>query len=220
MDPADSDIIWNSTLNRWEVSVDVTGFSGFIVHGSLAPLPLRLLSFQAIRLQQNVVLNWRTTSETGVSHFEIERSYDGLKFNPVSQVAAQNGAGDQNYRYADPNAVNLAEGSTIHYRLKMVDIDHRYTYSPVCRVALEGIAAISVYPTPVGSTLTVQMPVLRMGSTGICLVDLQGRVIKNWNFSGTGGLLHLDVQAVPSGLYQLEINQGAGERKSYKVIKL
>ncbi|MBC6491520.1 hypothetical protein BC349_10775 [Flavihumibacter stibioxidans] len=202
------------------MSVDVTGFSGFIVHGSLAPLPLRLLSFQAARLQQNVVLNWRTTAETGVSHFEIERSVDGHKFLPVGQVPALNVTGDQNYRYSDLNAINLAAGNTIYYRLRMVDIDHRYTYSPVRRVALEGTAAISVYPNPVGSTLTVQMPLHRTGSTGIRLVDLQGRIIKNWNFPGTSGLLHLDVQEVPSGLYQLEISQGAGERKSYKVIKL
>jgi len=31
IDPVDQDIAWNNTLSRWEVSFDVTGFSGFIV---------------------------------------------------------------------------------------------------------------------------------------------------------------------------------------------
>ncbi len=31
IDPNDADIVWNSSLNRWEVSFDATGFSGFIV---------------------------------------------------------------------------------------------------------------------------------------------------------------------------------------------
>jgi hypothetical protein len=30
IDPADADIIWNATTTRWEVSFDVTGFSGFL----------------------------------------------------------------------------------------------------------------------------------------------------------------------------------------------
>ncbi|MBZ5857698.1 GEVED domain-containing protein [Flavihumibacter profundi] len=220
IDPNDASIVWNSTQSRWEVSIDVSSFSGFIVHGSIYALPLRLLSFHAARQDKNVLLDWLTTAESGVSHFEIERSTDGVKYLVVGQVAAQNVPGDQLYRYTDLNAAAMGAGSTIYYRLKMVDISGKFTYSDIRRVALEGTASISIYPNPVHSTLLVQMPVAPAGTLSLRLVDPQGRNIKTWNYSTAAGLLQLDVQAVPEGIYYLEIRQGSSEHRVVKVVKL
>ncbi|MCP9762416.1 3-coathanger stack domain-containing protein [Lacihabitans soyangensis] len=37
IDPDDNDIVWNALLNRWEISFDVTGFSGFFMKGFTNP---------------------------------------------------------------------------------------------------------------------------------------------------------------------------------------
>ena len=42
IDPDDNDIVWNSASNIWEISFNVTGFSGFFIHtikGSPTPIP-------------------------------------------------------------------------------------------------------------------------------------------------------------------------------------
>ena len=38
IDPVDQDVVWNNSLSRWEVSFDVTGFSGFIVQAANDPV--------------------------------------------------------------------------------------------------------------------------------------------------------------------------------------
>ncbi len=43
IDPEDSDIVWNPTLNRWEVSFNVVGFSGFFIKGFINPCPTALV---------------------------------------------------------------------------------------------------------------------------------------------------------------------------------
>ena len=39
VDPDDADVVWNVALNRWEISIDVTGFSGFWLQSSCPALP-------------------------------------------------------------------------------------------------------------------------------------------------------------------------------------
>ncbi|MBC6489538.1 M12 family metallo-peptidase [Flavihumibacter stibioxidans] len=211
LDPNDADVIWNSWQNRWEISVDVNGFSGFLVHTSMFALPLKLLSFLASPQNKDVVLNWQTTEESNVSHFEIERSFDGISYQIIGTLTARNGSGDQHYRYTDRNIIGAAaSGSTIHYRLKMVDIDYRYSYSPVRRINQGSSANIMVYPNPARHFLMVQLAGAALGDSQLRLTDMQGRTVKSWSHRGGNRILQLDVQSVPAGVYQLEVGQGAG----------
>ncbi len=73
IDPADADIIWNATANRWEVSFDVIGFSGFWAKTQLAVLPLNLLAFTGTKTSNGNLLEWKTSSEVNTKSFEIER---------------------------------------------------------------------------------------------------------------------------------------------------
>ena len=86
IDTDDSNIIWNSSAYRWEITFDINGFSSFFVStGSLIPLPLTLLSFTGNATANSNLLKWTTTSEVNVSHFEIERSGDGVHFNIIGK---------------------------------------------------------------------------------------------------------------------------------------
>lgn len=211
LDPNDADVIWNNTLNRWEISLEVNGFSGFFVHTSVFALPLKLLSFLASPQNKDVVLNWQTTEEYNVSHFEIERSFDGINYQIIGTLTARNGSGDQHYRYIDRNIIGAAaSGSTFHYRLKMVDIDYRYTYSPVRRINQGRSANIMVYPNPARHFLMVQLADAALGDSQLRLTDMQGRTVKSWSYRSGNRILQLDVQSVPAGVYQLEVSQGQG----------
>jgi hypothetical protein len=44
IDPSDSDIVWNDCASRWEVTFDITGFSGFFSYGSTDLSPLSIES--------------------------------------------------------------------------------------------------------------------------------------------------------------------------------
>lgn len=57
IDPDDNNIVWNADDIRWEISFDVTGFSGFFVHATKngGALPIGLLSFTATKLLTKVI---------------------------------------------------------------------------------------------------------------------------------------------------------------------
>ncbi|HMV91315.1 MAG TPA: T9SS type A sorting domain-containing protein, partial [Cyclobacteriaceae bacterium] len=116
------------------------------VNALLGVMPIKLISFTGT-LDNNIVsLNWVTGKEEGFDHFEVERASADLVFGKIAEV---NGMGyntdDQHaYTLTDVNAVN----GTNYYRLKSVDVDGSFEYSPIVSVAVEVSKTISVYPNP------------------------------------------------------------------------
>src|SRR5690606_27584493 len=101
----------------------------------LNPLRVNLVSFTANRLNETSVRhNWRTAGEENNDRFEIERSTDGINFITVGEVA---GNGTTNtplsYLFEDRNANALTP--VLYYRLKQVDYNGAFEYSPIARVA-------------------------------------------------------------------------------------
>ena len=81
-------------------------------------LPVELLSFTAASTRGENLLNWQTASEINNSHFEVQRSYNGMEFESIGTV---NGFGNSNvivnYRFVD-----RSPSKTTFYRL--VQFDH------------------------------------------------------------------------------------------------
>ncbi len=128
IDPDDNNIIWNATASRWEVTFDITGFSGFFVSGSsIIPLPLTLTEFSGKTTKAGNQLHWTTTMEQNTAYFEIQRDGVDSSFADLAKVPA---AGNSNqllqYDYLDAQATGAYA-----YRLKMVDLDGKFTYSRV-----------------------------------------------------------------------------------------
>jgi len=105
-------------------------------------LPLNLIDFNARMEQKKAKLNWMTTDETGFSHFEVERSGETKSFRKVNQVAAKgNGRKGTTYYLLEDTPV---ETPTVYYRLKMVDKDGSFKYSPIISVANESASQASL----------------------------------------------------------------------------
>lgn len=98
---------------------------------SAALLPLHLISFTGQVVGDNDVLHWTTANEVNTASFIIEQSTDGNIFKATGQVkAAQNSSINKEYIFTQHSILNAGG----FYRLKMVDIDNAFTYSPVIRI--------------------------------------------------------------------------------------
>ncbi|MFL5728296.1 MAG: beta strand repeat-containing protein, partial [Cytophagaceae bacterium] len=99
-------------------------------------LPIKLVSFSAERNDDGfVMLSWLTASEQNNSHFDVERSLDGINFAKIGQVDG-NGTSLQNKSY---NFTDLtAAPGTSYYRLRQVDLNGSYTYSGVRSISNSG----------------------------------------------------------------------------------
>ncbi len=110
---------------------------------SVTLLPVSLKTFEGKKNNNAIALNWITALETNTAYYVVERSVNGSDFTVLQQVSVTaNDRADKTYRFTDESP---ADGMN-YYRLKMVDKDLSYTYSPVIRIAFQATAAIDIYP--------------------------------------------------------------------------
>ena len=165
---------WNGTewLNYGQETSGEEGAGGFVTSlysepppfgveaftigsaSALNALPVELSEFEAVPESDRVYLKWQTESEINSSHFIVERSIDGIDFKEIESVDSE-GSISASTRYF------VKDNSPFHglnyYRLKMVDNDGSYEYSPVEAVYLkDGVSAL-VYPNPVRDVLFIQV---------------------------------------------------------------
>ena len=218
IDPDDNNIVWNATASRWEVTFDITGFSGFFASGgSLVPLPLTLVEFTGQPTKNGDLLHWVTSSEENTAYFEVERKMEngvgagstgGAGFQPLVKIPA---AGNSNrtidYSYTDGSANGL--DATLSYRLHMTDIDGKSTYSKTVTLQspIDGLS-IRVLPNPSRQPLSLSVRSPQPGPATLTVTDMSGRTIRKQSLSLQKGENSLDVQLVsrlPRGQYLINI---------------
>jgi hypothetical protein len=123
------------------------------LEANVPALPVEFSSFTADAITDKVLLNWKTVTEINNSHFEIERSKDGMQFVQIGVVAGV-GNSQLTNQYSFTDALpNIGEN---YYRLKQVDKDGKYVYSSVRLIKFNSKNLFSVYPNPAKDKLTIQ----------------------------------------------------------------
>ena len=171
-----------------------------LVANATAPLPVVLSSFTATPEDPATVrLAWATASEQNSRAFDVERSADGRTFAPIGTVAAA-GSSSSPRAYALTDAKLPASAATLCYRLKQVDQDGTFSYSPVRTVALTGAAAgLALYPNPAHSgtaTLTGTAP-----GTAVTVTDALGRPVASATADAAGTAALALPSGLPAGVY-------------------
>ncbi|WNJ19750.1 polysaccharide lyase family 8 super-sandwich domain-containing protein [Pontibacter sp. G13] len=140
--------------------------------------PVEFLGLDYIYEEQNdrVKLMWRTASESNNSHFTVERSFDGVAFQAVTEVlGAGNSSTERSYEAYDNQPVD----GVSYYRIKQTDYDGAFTYSNLVEVVIDASSSnflnVSPVPAKVGEPLVVRFMMPNTSSVSIRLVDLSGR---------------------------------------------
>ncbi|MGC4037664.1 MAG: T9SS type A sorting domain-containing protein [Chitinophagaceae bacterium] len=206
----------NSNSSR-QYSLYMKGFQ----YPSQILLPLNLLSFTAFVNSTNVDLKWTTSAEKNVSHFTVERSVDGKNFSEEATVFAfGNTTKEESYNYTDN--IYKINTSIIYYRLRCVDEDGKYTYSPVriVRIANEqDNAKVLAYPNPFMNELRITVPQTMQGkSFRIELFNNNGQVVKAQNVAAASQTETITTSELQRGFYVIRITS-ATEKSQFKVIK-
>lgn len=106
-------------------------------------LPLKLISFSGIQNNNKVKLDWSSSDESGMSHFELEKSVNGTNFSKITTVPCTNRFTTTNYSFTDENT---AEGK-IWYRLKIISNSGDTKYSKVIVIKFSAGKTLSLFPT-------------------------------------------------------------------------
>lgn len=177
-------------------------------------LPVELVSFNTTLQEQKIALKWITASEINSSHFEIEKSIDGVDFGFLEKVNShQNTQTQQVYNFYDYDLSNKQQ----YYRLKMVDLDGKYEYSDIVAVNVKALLQdfeTTIYPNPTSKKL-----VIKNGKGNAIVYNHLGGKVQALEISST--IFEMEISHFSNGKYFIQFinDQGKNKVKSFLKIK-
>ena len=175
----------------------LSSFSHFSIgkySGNGGGLPIELIYFNAKYITNRVELSWATASELNNDYFTIERSTDGIIFEPV---LSKKGAGNSTItlKYTDVDA-NPLEGVS-YYRLKQTDYDNHFTYSEVKSIKFspsqnndgtKNLNLISISPNPFNEYFICSFKTNTITKVEFQLLNSSGQIVAKDNIVSTDGI--------------------------------
>jgi len=157
-----------SNLQKWGTSIVNINSSGCNVI-----LPAVLKNFGVVSQSTYVMLKWSTTSELNSAAFDIEKSIDDINYKTIGSVKAKGYSTSQSdYSFKDQKQL---EPVKYYYRLKMIDKNGSYTYSPVKYINLFNNAdKLKVIKS--GNTIFTIFPSIKNDAT-LLAYDISGKVV-------------------------------------------
>jgi len=217
-------IAWNGST--WQIAgastddpagntVTTTGISslslGELILAAELALPLRWGVVTATRQQGSVAIRWITEQEAQVSHFEIERSTNGLQWTTaIAHIPAINQQAAHEYRQTDRPNYN----GTLYYRIRQTDLDGRHTLSKVVMVGPESAAgSLTVHPNPANGYIRLSGP--EAAQIGVAeLYNAGGMLLKTWK----GYQDRYTLPRLAAGSYYLRLHLANGRVENRQLI--
>ncbi len=191
-----------------------------------AELPVELVYFTAQKTANDVLLKWETASELNNDFFEVQvaRSEEDFAKNNFEIIGIVNGNGTtsvtQSYYFADTEKF---KHGVRYYRLKQVDFDGAFEYSPILPVHFEKVKITTrVYPNPFAQNeVFLYFDETEEKILDIKILNNRGFVIKTFNQPIPAGQTTFRIsfeEDLPSGFYYINGMFGK-ERFARKLIK-
>ena len=193
--------IFGKYYNTGAVNMDI--LSATYEEGAYAPdasLPLKIVEFTGLSTKKGNLLQWKTSNETNINYFVLERSiYPSNDYTPLATFATKSISSQVNeYSFNDEN---ILCGKYV-YRLKQVDKIGEYSFSnTVILQAQAAMSSLKVFPNPVYNSATFVLPtnddrgdVEVLNMSGKIVVQQIGKKVED-------GRLQLELKTLSKGLY-------------------
>jgi hypothetical protein len=199
----------------------ISDFSPFTLATDVAdiPLPIKLLSFDATKLNsEKALVNWELSEfPLQGSRFEVQRANDGRSFVSIGNI---NGDGASKlYNYID----NGLQNGINYYRLKMIDEDNKITYSKTVAIlnGLKSLLLTSLIPTIVNHSATLTISSSKKQKLDLVITDMYGRIIQKQNYSIVEGNTNIQIStaSLAAGMYQVFGTSTQGRTNMIKFVK-
>jgi len=196
----------SSTSNAAHIFLD-----DFIYSNTLsALLPIELTKFD-VNLKSNFsYLTWSTATELNNALFQIERSADGRSFETIGEVEGA-GTSYETLHYAFTDEKPLPDWN--YYRLKQVDFDGQFAYSPVRAVLMDPTNQVNdrldFSPNPAGNEIFIQSQTNILPGDQLEVFDQFGRLILQLQAANALDS-PVDISTLPAGVYVARLKTADG----------
>jgi hypothetical protein len=182
-------------------------------------LPVSLVYFNTTEINdQTVEINWKVETEINTDKYIIERSRNSFEFEKIGEIVSL-GNNSSTYTFVDKDA----KAGINYYRLKIIEKNFKYEYSPIRFTNLKSNALVfDLWPNPSQSNQKVMLEWYskknRQNSAFIELIDLSGRKLQKYYIEN--GFNELLLPNLSSGVYMLVVNDFFGTAHWERIIVL
>ena len=184
-----------------------------------APLPVKLISFDAESADDKVNLNWKTASEVNNGRFEIERSYNAKVFEKIGTVEGKGTTNtESSYSFIDANPLS----GTSYYRLNQIDritnasgqyVEGESTHSRIVSVTRDASNFFIVSPNPTTDLVNIKLnAAVEINNWEI--IDIKGTVRASGKVSQ-----QINLSGMEAGEYIIKIVTKNGDIYNKKVVR-
>ncbi|MFQ5770142.1 MAG: FlgD immunoglobulin-like domain containing protein [bacterium] len=144
-------------------------------------LPVELVAFEAHVQNAQVLLVWKTVSETNNYGFQIERSID----SDWESIGFVHGSGTtteaKSYAFVDRLADIKRKPSILKYRLKQIDTDGSFEFSQVLTVEFnlpQSDQLSQNYPNPFNPSTTIHYSIRKTAFVQLQIINPLGQLVR------------------------------------------
>lgn len=188
-----------------------TSPSGF---RSFSALPVNFTSFYINKSGEKVHLNWSTDKEMNNSHFEVERSFDGVEWTKVAVIF---GAGNSNISNKYSYNEKMIYSPVIYYRLRQVDVDSRFLFSSVKTIRTdEIISAVNIYGFQ--KNVVIDLNSSTTNNIEVSVFNSNGQVVNRQIFNNASYKINMNLNHISTGFYVVQVTDKKGLLEVKKII--
>ncbi len=172
---------------------------------SLIPLPVTLLAFEANTKDNDVLLEWEVIDEKNLSGYTIEFSPEGFVFDSIGFVVSK---GRTSYGF-----IHRDIATSGYYRLKIIDNDGSFVYSPLKFVNRKEYVNVSVFPNPARESVSIVMQNSPSHNIGLSITDLSGKIVYESILENNQNLFFhkINIEKLDAGIYLISLTSDNGE---------
>lgn len=212
----------NSTTTTYSYVLEVDGEYDYVcmMHAPsmagvllVVPLPVELTSFTAALNGNFAELNWMTATEKNNSGFEVQRK-TGNNWEKISFIQGHGTTTNEN-SYSFRDDISQLNSKAIYYRLKQIDYNGTFEYSPEVMVSKSVPTDFSLmqnFPNPFNPATQISYSVPVSTHVILKVYDSNGSEVTtliNGNQEAGNHIVNFNASNFASGIYYYTITAGS-----------
>ncbi len=167
------------------------------------PVPVELVSFNAVSENSGILLSWKTATELNNNGFEVQRSVNDNDFYTIGFVKGNGTTTSPNsYSFFD----SPGNSGRYFYRLKQVDFDGTFSYSEIVSadLNLNTFTLSQNYPNPFNPETVISFNIPEEGYLELKIYNIQGEqidILSDGFVSSGSHSINWNASIITSGVY-------------------
>jgi len=167
--------------------------------------PIRFLTFSAVRIQENINIEFSTPSESITSDYFLQRSNNGSDWEIITTIQNLSNLNSINkYNYTDKN---ISE-KIIYYRVKQVWQNGVYSFSPIVYAKIKSQNENISISGQQNNSISIYFPEVIKSAVNIQIRNMNGQLMMTNLLNRPAGHVSIQTPMATRGMMVVSVSDG------------